>query len=264
MKRKRKIMNLATVLVLLLTLNSPFGSSALPNDAAQEDAGTGEHVEDEIIPGDRRIDWRYAGIPGGIPERTNICATIDSAAYGNGTTDATDAIQSALDNCPDEQVVYLPPGTYLLDDTIHLYDYDTLRGAGPGETILKHSGDWLRSMVDMRGSVYFQVTSLHKTYDVLAANKDSTLITLANTAGITPGDILLINQLNDNDLVDQPSPILGLPAESRTYTLSGLTNYFPYTVSLNAILKDTPILTGTLTLTPSDLSLFMPFILKGQ
>jgi len=202
MNQKRKILNLVTVLVLLVTLNSPLGSSASTEDVVLTDAGTGEHVEDEIIPGDRRIDWRYAGIPGGIPERTTICATIDSAAYGNGTTDATDAIQSALDNCPDEQVVYLPPGTYLLDDTIHLYDYDTLRGAGPGETILKHSGDWLRSMVDMRGSVYYQVTSLHKTYDVLAANKDSTLITLANTAGITPGDILLINQLNDNDLVD--------------------------------------------------------------
>jgi hypothetical protein len=54
----------------------------------------------------------------------------------------------------------------------------------------------------MRGSVYYQISTLHKTHNVLQANKDSRTITLANTTGIHPGDILLINQLNDNDLVD--------------------------------------------------------------
>jgi hypothetical protein len=142
------------------------------------------------------------GIPGGIPHRTEICATIDSAAYGNGTTDATEAIQDAIDTCPDGQVVYLLEGTYLTSDTIHLDDYDTLRGAGPGKTVLKHTGGYLRSMVDMRGLIYWQIAGLHKTYDVLEANKDSQVITLAGTAGISPGDILLINQLNDNDIVD--------------------------------------------------------------
>lgn len=28
------------------------------------------------IPSDRIIDWSYAGIPGGIPERNTICATV--------------------------------------------------------------------------------------------------------------------------------------------------------------------------------------------
>ncbi|NTV37705.1 MAG: hypothetical protein HGA82_00670 [Anaerolineales bacterium] len=67
------------------------------------------------------------GIPGGIPERTSICATIDSATYGNGSTDATSAIQAALDSCPDGQVVYLPEGIYLTTDTIHLDSHATLR-----------------------------------------------------------------------------------------------------------------------------------------
>lgn len=57
-------------------------------------------------------------------------------------------------------------------------------------------------MVDMRGSIYYQLATLHKTYDVLQANKDSKVITLSSTSGITPGDILLINQLNDNNIVD--------------------------------------------------------------
>ena len=156
----------------------------------------------EIIPPDRRIDWSYAGIPGGVPERTIICEIIDSALYGNGTTDATEVIQTALENCPDGQVVYLPPGVYIVSDTIHLDDYETLRGAGPGITLLKHTGGYLRSMVDMRGSIYWQIAGLHKTYDVIEASKDSQVITLASTAGITPGDILLLNQLNDGVIVD--------------------------------------------------------------
>lgn len=161
-------------------------------------------ADGEIFPSDRRIDWSYAGIPGGIPNRTNICATIDSSTYGNGVTDATAAIQNALDACPDGQVVYAPPGTYLVLDTIHLYSFHTLRGAGPGKTILKYSGGYPypRSIVDMRGMVYWQITSLHKVHTVLQANKDATTITLADASGISPGDILLVNQLNDNILVD--------------------------------------------------------------
>jgi len=186
MNRMHKMLNLATFLILLITASGAVNGSA----------------GGEIIPNDRKIDWSTAGIPGGIPERTTVCATIDSAVYGNGTTDATDAIQNAIDGCPDGQVVYLPKGTYIVHDTIHLNDYDTLRGAGPGKTILKHVGGYSRSMVDMRGSIYYQLATLHKTHNVLQANKDSKVITLSNTSGIKPGDILLINQLNDNDVVD--------------------------------------------------------------
>jgi hypothetical protein len=41
-----------------------------------------------VIDPARRIEWEgHAGVPGGIPQRETICATIDAAAYGNGTTD---------------------------------------------------------------------------------------------------------------------------------------------------------------------------------
>ncbi len=186
MHTKRKVLYLAAVLVLLVSHRTAPVVRA----------------DGEIIPNDRRIDWSYAGIPGGIPSRTIICATIDSSTYGNGDNDATAAIQNALDACPDGQVVYVPQGTYLVLDTIHLYSFNTLRGAGPGKTILKHSGGYSRSMVDMRGLVYWQIFSLHKTHVVLQAIKDSTMVTLADATGISPGDILLINQLNDNVLVD--------------------------------------------------------------
>jgi Pectate lyase superfamily protein len=191
MKITHSLLRLAMIFPLLLALNGAAPSKAPPGNALQG-----------IIPNERRIDWSLAGIPGGIPERTSICATIDSAVYGNGSTDATAAIQQALNNCPDGQVVYLPAGTYITSDTIHLDSYGTLRGAGPGKTVLKHSGGYLRSMVDMRGLIYWQIAGLHKTYDVLQADKDSQVIMLTSTAGISPGDILLINQLNDGVLVD--------------------------------------------------------------
>ncbi len=180
------------VLVLLFSTATSLSRASIASPIASQ----------EIIPADRRIDWSKAGIPGGVPERTTICEIIDSALHGNGTTDATEVIQTALENCPDGRVVYLPPGVYIVNDTIHLDDFDTLRGAGPGITILKHSGGYLRSMVDMRGSIYWQIAGLHKTYDVIKASKDSQVITLASTAGIIRGDILLLNQLNDGVIVD--------------------------------------------------------------
>ena len=48
------------------------------------------------LPAERRIDWTLAGIPGGIPTRTTICATIDAGTFGDGATDATAAIQEGV------------------------------------------------------------------------------------------------------------------------------------------------------------------------
>ena len=42
----------------------------------------------EIIPADRRTDWAAGvavGVPGGIPDRTTIGATVDAAVYGAGS-----------------------------------------------------------------------------------------------------------------------------------------------------------------------------------
>ena len=60
---------------------------------------------------------------------------------------------------------------------------------------------------------------------------------------------------------DQPSPIGGLSEVTRAYQLTGLTNYVPYAITLNAMLGSTPILTGTLSLMPSDISLHLPVVL---
>jgi hypothetical protein len=74
-------------------------------------------TKSQIIPTDRLYNWEgNVGVPGGIPNRTLIGATVDSVVYGNGTVDASSAIEAAIDLCPEGQVVYIPQE--LIDWTI--------------------------------------------------------------------------------------------------------------------------------------------------
>jgi hypothetical protein len=68
----------------------------------------------------------------------------------------------------------------------------------------------------------------------------------------------------DGPTGDQPSPITGLPEPTRAYTLTGLTNYVPYTITLNAMLNNTPILTDTVTVMPTDIFGYLPVVAQGQ
>ncbi|VAW42932.1 hypothetical protein MNBD_CHLOROFLEXI01-3210 [hydrothermal vent metagenome] len=61
---------------------------------------------------------------------------------------------------------------------------------------------------------------------------------------------------------DEPSPITGIPNAARDYTLTGLTNYTPYTIILNAMLDGSPIFTDTVTVMPTDIFIFLPIALK--
>lgn len=174
----------AGLLALAITRSSPAASAS-------------------VLSPDRRVDWTLAGIPGGIPVRTAVCATIDAAPFGDGATDATNAIQDALDGCPAGEVVVLPAGTFVVTDTIHLRTDRTLRGAGQGRTIIRYQGAGARSVLDMRGNIYNDVFNLERTYAIVGgAAKDDAWITLAATTGIAVGDVLLIDQRNDGVLVD--------------------------------------------------------------
>ncbi len=60
---------------------------------------------------------------------------------------------------------------------------------------------------------------------------------------------------------DQPPPIAGLPGSSRSYTLTGLTNYIRYTITLTT---DLAWLTDTVTLMPTDHFLYLPTVYKNR
>jgi hypothetical protein len=59
------------------------------------------------------------------------------------------------------------------------------------------------------------------------------------------------------------SPILHIAAATRSYTITGLTNQTWYTVTLNAMLADTPILTDIVQLMPTSEILYLPAIVTN-
>jgi hypothetical protein len=62
---------------------------------------------------------------------------------------------------------------------------------------------------------------------------------------------------------DQQSPISGLAEPTRAFSLTGLTNYTHYTITLNAMLASGAFLTDTVIVMPTDIFLFLPLEIKG-
>jgi hypothetical protein len=88
-------------------------------------------AQQSVVSASRSVDWRNVGIPGGVPNRTTICATLSP-----GATSAQ--INSAIAACASGQVVKLNAGTYNLSSGITFANKSnvTLRGAGPDQTFL--------------------------------------------------------------------------------------------------------------------------------
>ncbi len=62
---------------------------------------------------------------------------------------------------------------------------------------------------------------------------------------------------------DQTSPLTGILSPTRAYTLTGLTNYTWYTVTLNAMLDSTAFLTDTVQMLPTDIFMYLPLVLRA-
>ncbi len=144
------------------------------------------------VPPERRTLWK-PGIPGGIPARNTVCATIEAATYGNGSEDATGGIRAALDACPAGQVVALSAGTFAVTSTLVINKGVVLRGKGPKETLLKSNG--FNGAVVWLGPLWPHVGASVK----LTANgaKGATSVSVANANGFAPGMLVLIDELWD-------------------------------------------------------------------
>lgn len=157
----------------------------------------------EIIPAARKTDWTpgtITGVPGGIPTRETIYQNIvtDGGADPTGGVDASTIISDTIHNCPDNQVVYMPAGTYKISTRIRPNSGSptlvTLRGAGMGQTILKPvlSGFSGGSVFDFGPYDYPGPT--YGPYTITAgATKNSTTITIADTTDISVGGLIKIH-----------------------------------------------------------------------
>ena len=98
----------------------------------------------EIIPAERLADWRpgvTVGVPGGIPTNRTHVVDVTKSPYradNTGVTDAQPAIQKAITEAEEDDVVYLPGGTYRVNSAIALGKNSkiTIRGAGPDKTVI--------------------------------------------------------------------------------------------------------------------------------
>src|SRR5262249_16650132 len=153
----------------------------------------------DVLPPERRTLWN-PGIPGGIPARTTICATVNASTYGNGASDATAGIQAAIDACPAGQVVHLSAGDFLVDGTepIVINKSVVLRGAGPSLTKLKKTSS-LENPLILVGERWLQeAASVNLTAN---APKGETTLQVASSSGFSVGQLVLVDELTDNSYV---------------------------------------------------------------
>lgn len=96
-----------------------------------------------IVPADRQADWRpglSVGVPGGIPRnRTNLIDVTKPPfnADSTGIKDCQPAIMQAIAKAAENDVVFLPAGTYRVQTAITVSKSRiTLRGEGPDKTVI--------------------------------------------------------------------------------------------------------------------------------
>lgn len=150
-----------------------------------------------IIPDSRLAipAWSTAGVPGGIPYRTNIFTVVP--AGGN--------IQSAINSCPNNQVVLLTNGTYTVGSTIQipLFKGITVRGMGPTNTILISSGQAFHFAGNYVQNNASYPNSWGVGYTIVSgADVGSSNVTLSSVpASMTAGQLCRIDQNNDYSIV---------------------------------------------------------------
>lgn len=171
-------------------------------------------VNTSIVPPEGRTVWT-PGIPGGVPVRTATCSSLSASSFGNGSQDASAAIQAAVSACPDGQVVSLSAGTFLVNRYVMISKGITVRGAGPGVTrLVKTNGAKVNSYIAEDTQPIFVIgpnrwpkidesTSVNLTAD---GAKDSFTVTVASAAGIAPGQFVLIDEDNYNTASWMPLP----------------------------------------------------------
>jgi len=137
---------------------------------------------------------------GGIPGRTTVFRTLNPSGG-----DDSAAIQAAINACPAGQIVQLSTGTFTVNTLLLINKGITLRGAGPGLTILQKTngavlGDYnppdsqpLVIIGPTRWEHPDDSTSRNLTVD---ASKGTSSVTLDNSAGFAAGQIVLLDELS--------------------------------------------------------------------
>jgi hypothetical protein len=168
-------------------------------------------IDTSILPADRATTWKPGMMgAGGIPARSTVCATL--TPKGGGQTDDAQ-IQAAINACPAGQVVVLGPGTFTLATGVPLLINKgiTLRGAGPNKTTITKNDGAKAYPTDpafgaspgpliIVGPSQFGVDGSDNVGVVGSTNltadavKGTNTVTVASTAGLSVGQIVLLDE----------------------------------------------------------------------
>lgn len=148
-----------------------------------------------IVDPARATNWANAGLPGGIPTITTICANVL-------TTDTTAQIQTKMNGCAAGQVVLFPAGSWTLTASLYANKGIVLRGAGPTQTtITLGSGTNIFFGVDGTGGLGGYPPNTGATNWTGGLTLGSTTLTVASSAGMAVGQHVVLDQLNNTSLV---------------------------------------------------------------
>jgi hypothetical protein len=150
------------------------------------------------IDSSRMINWSSVGVPGGIPNRTTICSTLNPGATAS-------QINSAIAACPSGQVVMLNAGTYSLSTGIAFNNKSnvTVRGAGADQTFLVFTGanschgTAANVCMDSADTNYFGGPSNTANWTAGYA-RGSTVLTLSSTSNLAVGTPITLDQTDDS------------------------------------------------------------------
>ncbi len=121
----------------------------------------------------------------------------------------------------------------------------------PGDDIWGHA----RSTPDLGAVEFIPTLILHGTPRSHGLDFNWTI-----SAALSPTSTWRISSYSQT----VPITIDNIVSPTRAYPLNGLTNYVWYTVTLNAMLDTTPLLTDTIKLMPTDQFVYLPLIWRGR
>jgi len=151
-----------------------------------------------IIAPSRAIDWSQAGVVGGIPNRTTICATLNP-----GATNAQ--VQAAAQSCPAGGVVSLSAGSYSMAGLdLTGVNNVTVRGAGGDQTTIVLTGTSGCNLSTGTGICIGSSDNNWKGGPSNQANftgpysQGTTTINLSSVTNLRVGNPLILDQLDDD------------------------------------------------------------------
>jgi len=169
-------------------------------------------LDAELIPPTRLIDWTpgvSVGVPGGIPTNRTRLIDVTASPYNadkTGSTDATAAIQAAVNAAVANDVIFLPAGRYRVGGVISVNgskDNITIRGEGDSTIVEARGLSYLFAVGPSSDYAWAQQQYAYPASNnnvTAGLTKGSTVLTVSSTSAFSVGQVIQIALENQTNL----------------------------------------------------------------